>query len=162
MKSKILIVILFSLLTACSKQTAVHAKPTAPVTIEYAVPKSIQPGTEVTTTIRFVAVTDLQLLVVSASSYEGLTLIAGGHPIEFANLKRGENREIKVTIHLDDEHGSLAVYASTTATTGKIRAKSITIGYGSAGAATKQKMESPHYSEQKNGDKLILMPAEDR
>ena len=162
MMNKILIVILFSLMTACSNQSVVHAKPTAPVAIEYSVPKNIQPGTEITTSIRFVAMTDMQLLAVSASSYEGLTLISGGHPVEFTNLKRGDSREMEVTIHLDEERGYLAVYASSTATTGKTRSKSITIGYGSAGAATKQKMKSPHYSEQNSGEKLILMPAEDR
>jgi len=160
--NRILILILSSLVAACSNSPAVHAKPSAPVEIEYSVPKNVEAGSEVTTVIRFVAKSNLQNLSVSASSYSGLELISGGSLAEFTDLQGGDIREIEVKISLLDEVGYLSVFATTTNALGNVRTKSIAVRYGKASDATINKMQSKGLVKDSKGQKLILMPGEAR
>ena len=160
--NKILVLVLSSFMAACSLSSAVYAKPSAPVEIEFSVPKNVQAGEDVTTVIRFVAKTNLQHLTVSASSYNGLELTSGGAPLEFTNLQSGEVREIEVKIRLLDEVGYLSVFATTTNLLGNVRTKSVAVRYGSVGEATIQKMKSQRVMDDSTGEKLILMPGDAR
>lgn len=162
MINRTLILLLTGFLVACSSPPAVQAKPSAPVEINYSVPKTVQVGDEVTTVIRFTAKTDLQRLAVSASPYSGIELLSGGDSTEFTNLKSGDTREITVSIRLVEELGYLSVVASTTDSPGSTRSKSIAVRYGSANAATLQKMQPRGLVEDAKGEKLILMPGEAR
>ncbi len=155
------LILLFSL-TACSHQPTVHAKTSAPVSIESSVPENIQTGEHVSTTIRFVAEIDLQQLVLSADAYSGLTLVSGGDEIVLSDLKYGDSREIKVSILLEDEVGYLAVYAETTDDQGRTQHKNITLRFGTVGADTLQKMKSSDLHEDSAGEKVIILPVEDR
>ena len=151
-----------SLVAACSNAPAVHAKPTAPVEIEYSVPKNVATGDEVTTVIRFVAKSNLQNLTVSASPYSGLDLLSGGDMVEFTNLQKGDTREIEVEINLLGEVGYLSVFATTTNALGNVQTKSIAVRYGTAGEATMKKIQPKGLVEGAKGEKLILMPGEAR
>ena len=160
--NRILVLILASFMAACSNSPAVHAKPSAPIDIEYSVPKNVEVGDEVTTVIRFVAKSNLQSLSVSASSYSGLELVSGGDMTEFIELQKGDAREIEVKISLSDEVGYLSVFATTTNALGNVQTKSIAVRYGTAGEATIKKMQSKSLVEGAKGEKLILMPGEAR
>ena len=162
MINKILVLILSSFVVACSNPPVAHAKPSAPVTIEYSVPKNIEVGAQVTTIIRFIAKTNLQRLVVTATPYSGLELISGGDRIELNNLQSGDTHEIEVNIRLADEAGYLSVFATTTDSRGKTQSKSIAVRYGTVGDATIQKMRPQGLVEDSKGDTLILMPGEAR
>ena len=160
--NKILVLILSSFVVACSNPPVAHAKPSAPVKIEYSVPKNIGSGAEVTTKIRFVAKTNLQRLVVNATPYSGLELVSGGDRIEFTDLQSGDVREIEVNIRLADEVGYLSVFATTTDSRGNTQSKSIAVRYGTVGDATIQKMRPQSLVEDSKGETLILMPGEAR
>ncbi len=160
--NKILVLILSSFVVACSNPLIANAKPSAPVKIEYSVPKNIEEGTEVTTKIRFAAKINLQRLVVNATSYSGLELVSGGDRVEFTNLQSGDVREIEVNIRLADEVGYLSVFATTTDSRGNTQSKSIAVRYGTVGEATIQKMRPQGIVKDSLGEKLILMPGEAR
>jgi len=162
MTNKALILSLTVFLVACSSPPAVQAKPSAPVEINYSIPKTVQAGDEVTTVIQFTAKTDLQWLTVSASPYSGIELLSGGDRIEFANLKTGDTREITVNIRLAEEVGYLSVFATTTDSRGKTRSKSIAIRYGAVGETTIQKMRPRGLIDNSKDEKLILMPGSPR
>ncbi len=160
--NRIFVLILSCFVAACSNQPAAHAKSSAPVNIKYSVPKTIEVGAEVTTTIQFVAKINLQRLVVSALPYSGLELVSGGDRIEFTGLQRGDIREIEVNIRLADEVGYLSVFAATTDSRGNTLSKSIAVRYGTVGKAMIQKMRPRNLIEDSKGDKLILMPGDAR
>jgi hypothetical protein len=149
-------------LVACGAPQTVHAKPSAPVEIEYSAPKTARAGDEVTTVIRLTATTDLQKLTVTVSPYSGLELVSGGDHVEFTDLQSGGTREIEVNIRLTDELGYLSVFATTTDSRGNTRSKSIALRYGTADEVTIQKMTPRGMVEESTGERLILMPGEAR
>lgn len=157
MINKIITLIFVGLLAACSQPTVVHAKSSAPVEIEYAVDDNVNIGEQVTTTIRFVAKTDMQNMVISAASYNGVSLLSGGEQTVFTSLKSGDAHEIKVRVQLNESVGYLAVFAATTDAQSRTQHKNIAIRYG---AQTVQKSNSQTVSEGATGELLILMPAE--
>ena len=169
MNNKLVILALTFLIAACSSPAMVNknssepvqqSKSSAPVTFEFNVPKDTRVGEQVTTTVRFVASIDLDELSMSAAPYSGVALVSGGEQVIMTGLKAGDAGELKVTLRLEEEVGYLVLYASTTNTQGKTLSKSATIRYGTAGAATRQKLKSPHVVDGATGQKLILMPAE--
>ncbi|MFQ5456567.1 MAG: hypothetical protein ACE5EA_10280 [Nitrospirota bacterium] len=138
------------------------AKPTAPVSIEYSVPKNIQRGEEVSTVIRFVAQVDMESMEVSVTPYEGLEIVSSEDKTVFLKLKKGEAREFTVRIRLTDpEVGYLSVFATTTTSFGR-RTKSIAIRYGVPGPATKQKLKSDKVLETSEGERLYLFHGDPR
>lgn len=155
-------IFLMCLVMVCAMPLAVSAKPTAPVAIEYSVPKNVQTGDEVSTTIRVVAQADLEGLKISVSPYEGLVLLSNKEEASFLTIKRGEAREFEVTIQLTDpEVGYLSVFA-TTITTTDTRTKSIAIRYGTAGPEKNQKLRSNNLVKTQKGEDLILLPGDPR
>ena len=162
MMNRMLFLLLSSLALVFASGLTVQAKPVAPVELDYSVPKNMAPGTQVTTLITFIATADLQQLTVSARAYKGLVLLSGGDPLVFSDLKRGDRREMEVSIQLADEVGYLSVFATTTDSRAKTQARSMAIKYGQVGEATKQKTRPQGLIENPAGEKLILMPAEPR
>lgn len=152
--------IMVSLVALLSIPSLALARSSSPVTLEYNVPEKIEPGDQVTTTIRLIANRDLPKLMVTASPYSGLLLLSGGDNIEFTGLNQGDSREINVTIQLDSELGYLTMQIATTDAMNRERHNNISIRYGAANEATRARMKSPHLSEDSTGEKLILMPAE--
>lgn len=155
------ITFVFVLLIGASLSFATGAKPTAPVSIEYSVPKNVQTGDTVSTTIRFVAQANLEQLELSVAPYEGLEVISKNEKAVFQNVNKGEKREIEVTVRLRDEIGYLSVFATTTTSRGT-STKTIAIRYGTPGTATKQKLKSEKLQKTPEGEKLILFPGEKR
>jgi hypothetical protein len=151
----------FALSMGTSVSLAAAAKPTAPVSIEYSVPKNVQTGDTVSTTIRFVAQADLEQLEVSVAPYEGLDVVSKNEKAIFQNAKKGEKREIEVTIRLTAEIGYLSVFATTTTPRGT-STETIAIRYGTPGDATKQKLKSERLQKTQEGENLILLPGEKR
>jgi len=137
------------------------AKPTAPISIEYSVPKNVQTGDTVSTTIGFVAQTDLEQLEVSVAPYEGLAVVSKNEKAIFQNNKKGEKKEIEVTIRLTAEVGYLSVFATTITSRGP-STKTIAIRYGTPSDQTKQKLKSEKLQKTQEGEKLILLPGERR
>ena len=144
------------------KPMAISKKMSAPVKIESSVPKNIQAGEQITTNIRFVALADIPELNVSAKAYSGLKLILGGDETVVTNLKRGEAYNMEVTVLMNDDIGYVAVYASATNARGKTNHNTRSIRFGSPNSTTVQKIKSKHLIENDQGEKLIIMPAEDR
>jgi hypothetical protein len=140
--------------------TVLKAAPTAPVTFEYNVPSDIESGTEVTSSIRFVAGTDMQNMVVSTSAYSGLSIVSGGEQQVFTGVNKGDTYDIAVRIRLDEELGYLAVFAATTDAQGRVMNRNTAIRYGKPGATTRQRLSSGSLTTGSNGETLILMPAE--
>jgi len=162
MLNRILLLILINFLVACSNAQSAYAKTSAPVAIEYIVPKTVEVGEQVVTKIKFVSKTNIQRMEVYADSYNGLELISGGDRTGYTELQNGDSREIEVNIRLLDEVGYLSVFATTTDSSGKVQSKSIMIRYGIAGEITKQKLKSKNVMENSNGEKLILMQGDER
>lgn len=159
--NRTLVILLATFAFACNNTPVVHAKSTAPVTIDYSVPKNIEAGNQATATINFTAKTDMQL-VMSASAYSGLDLISGGEEIVVNDLKTGDSQTMDVTIRLNDAAGYLAVYAKTTDANGRVKYNNIAIRFGDADAQTTQKMTTQKLSTGASGEAVILMPAEAR
>lgn len=90
------------LVMGCSSPLAALAKPTAPVSIEYSVPKTVQKGDVVSTLIRFVAQADLERLEVSVAPYEGLILASNEEKARFWTSKgeKHENLESKFNLQI--------------------------------------------------------------
>ena len=162
MINRALVLFLVSFLIACGSLSPVQAKPSAPVQIDYIIPKTVQAGDEVTTIIRFTSKTDLQSLTVSTSPYSGLELLSGGESFTFSNLKDGDVREISVSIRLLEELGYLSVFSTTINLRGSIRSRNIAVGYGSANATALKKNHSRGLKTDSQGARLILMPGEAR
>ena len=162
MITRTLILLFTSFLVACGAPQTVHAKPSAPVEIDYSAPKTVRAGDEITTIIRLTATTNLKKLTVTVSPYSGLDLVSGGDRTEFTEIQSGNTREIKVNIRLTEEVGYLSVFATTTDTQGNTRTKSIALRYGTVGDTINQKMRSPGTVEDSTGEQLILMPGEAR
>lgn len=140
---------------------AAQAKPTAPVSIEYSVPKNVHTGDTVSTTMSFVAEANLEQLEVSVSPYEGLEVVSNNVKSIFQSVKKGEKREIAVTVRLTAEIGYLSVFATTITSRG-VSAKTVAIRYGIPGEATKQKLKSEKLQKTEEGKKMILFPGEKR
>jgi len=143
--------------------TLLESKMTAPVTIEYTVPKTVQTGDTVSTVIHFVAQTDLEVLKISVAPYRGLKLLSKKEETLFFDLTKGERRNLEVEIQLTDpEVGYLSVFA-TTETIRSTSTKNIAIPYGTAGVLTRQKLKSSNsVFKGSEGEALILMPGDPR
>ena len=162
MINRALVLFFASFLITCGSLSAVQAKPSAPVKIDYTVPKTVQAGDDVITIIRFTSKADLQYLTVSTSPYSGLELLSLGESITFINLKAGDIREISVSIRLLEELGYLSVFATTTNLLGSTRSRNIAIGYGSSNAIELKKKQSKGVESDSQGNRLILMQGEAR
>lgn len=148
-------------IVAISVSYAAQGKPTAPVSIEYSVPKNLKTGDTVSTTIKFTAQANLEQLEVSVAPYEDLEVVSKNEKAVFQTVKKGETREIEVTVRLTAEIGYLSVFATTTTARGS-STKTIAIRYGTAGDVTKQKLKSQKLQKTQEGEKLILFPGEKR
>jgi len=158
---KVLITLSF-LIAAISTSSVAQGKPTAPVSIEYSVPKGMRSGDTVSTIIKFVPQTDLEQLEVSVEPYEGLEVVSRNEKAAFQNINAGEKREIEVTVRLTAEIGYLSVFAATETARGARSTKAIAIRYGTADDATKQKLKSQNFQKTNEGENLILFPGEKR
>ena len=147
------------LISACSQPQSANAKPSAPILIEYSVPKTIEPNIPVITVIKFISERDLKSLKVQALAYSGIKLESAKEPVKFISVLTGDYREVQVTVRLLDEVGYLSVFATTTDLQGRTKSKSILIKYGTATKTTIEKMKSPDLKEDSEGRKVILMPA---
>lgn len=160
--NKTLIVVLVSFIAAITNSTLAQARITAPVSFEAIVPVGLEAGDEVTTTVRIIAGSDMQHMVISAAAYNGLTVVSGGEQQVITNVSKGDTFDIKVSIRLDEEIGYLAVLAATTDAQGRTINKNTAIRYGQPGVTTMQKLSSNNLTIGSNGETLILMPAETR
>jgi hypothetical protein len=107
------------------------AKPEmAPVGVEYSVPASVKTGDEVTTVITFRALADIDRLDINIAANSGLELLSEQKDATFTAMKKGEGRQVSVTIRLTDDHfGLLALtYRTRQGTTNAAGAKSILYG----------------------------------
>jgi hypothetical protein len=141
----------------------VQAKPSGPIVVEYDIPKNSAIGESVTTTLRFVAKTYLQQLVVSASPDRGLTLESGGDQQVFTNIEAGAISEVQISIILSDANGYVAVAAETTDTNGRIRHANKMIKFTASDfevTELKKIDSSAGNNADDTGEQLILMPAE--
>lgn len=165
MKNQLLILVLVSLVAACSNPPVADAKSpdpiareknAAPVDFEFNLPTGIKKGDEITTTIRFVARTELNELVMSASPYTGLSVISGGEKKIMTGLNNGDTGEIEVTVRVNDEVGYLAVFASTTDALNRTKHKNMAVRFGTPSTTIQKKTNTTD----EQTEKLILMPAE--
>ena len=156
-----LVMTLSFIITAVSLSLAAQGKPTAPVSIEFSVPQNVQTGDTVSTTISFVAEANLEQLEVSVAPYEGLEVVSNNGKSIFQNVKKGEKREISVTVRLTAEIGYLSTFATTTTSRGA-STKTVAIRYGIPGEATTQKLKSEKLQKTPEGEKMILFPGEKR
>ncbi len=156
-----LVMTLSFIISAVSVPLAAQGKPTAPVSIEHNVPKNVQTGDTVSTTISFVAEANLEQLEVSVAPYEGLEVVSNNGKTIFQNVRKGEKREISVTVRLTAEIGYLSAFATTTTSRGA-STKTVAIRFGTPGDATTQKLKSEKLQKTPEGEKMILFPGEKR
>lgn len=149
------------MIMAVSVSLAAQGKPTAPVSIEYNVPKNVQTGDAVSSIISFVAEANLEQLEVSVAPYEGLEVVSNNGKSVFQNVKKGEKREIAVTVRLTAEIGYISVFATTTTSRGA-STRTVAIRYGTPGDATTQRLKSEKLQKSPEGEKMILFPGEKR
>ena len=162
--NRLCVLLVSGLITACSQSTMVQAKPSGPIVIEYDIPKNSAIGETVTTTLRFVAKSYLQQLVVTVSPDRGLTLESGADQQVFTNIETGAVSEVQISVILSDSKGYVAVAAETTDTNGRIRHANKMIKFmASDFDATQLKTidgGTGNNVDDSAGEQLILMPAE--
>jgi hypothetical protein len=162
--NRICVLVVSCLITACSQSTMVQAKPSGPIVVEYDIPKNSAIGETLTTTLRFVAKTYLQQLVVSVSPDRGLTLESGVDQQVFTNIETGAMREVEISIILSDSKGYVAVATETTDTNGRIHHvnKMIKFVSNDFDAAQLKKIDGSagNNVDDSADEQLILMPAE--
>ena len=96
----------------CSNATA--TLPSAPVRVEYARPAPLKQGEEATTVITFRALADVDRLEVSVARHKGLEVVSRPTSAVFSEVKKGEGRELAVTVRLtDSKEGLLAIFFKT-------------------------------------------------
>jgi hypothetical protein len=125
---------LFSALLVVLACAHAAAKPSsAPVRVEYEPPPAISTGDEATTVLTFRALADLDRLEVSIRAAKGLELTSPNQDVVFTGVKKGEGRQLSVTVRLTDpKFGSLAVLYRTELGSSKA-AGAVTIVYGNPG-----------------------------
>lgn len=153
-------IIMLSLVLMVVVSSIAQARPTSPVSLEYDEPENIMAGQLVTTKVRVIANTDLPSITLSASAYSGLLLISGNEETVFTNLKRGDSREIEVTIQLDNDLGYVAMQIASTDTMDRDRHQSLALRFGSPNTTTLSKMRSQNTIVDSSGQTLELMQAE--
>jgi hypothetical protein len=85
--------------------------PQPPVAVEYETPPPMKTGDEATTVITFRALADLDRLEVSAAALSGLAIVSDPKQASFQSVKKGDRRQLTVTIRLTGaEKGVLAAY----------------------------------------------------
>jgi hypothetical protein len=95
----------------CGSISSLSARSEAPVRVEFQTPPPVKSGTEATTVITFRALADLDRLEVSAAAYRGLDLISEPKAASFSTVKKGEGRQLSVTVRLTDPKvGTLAIF----------------------------------------------------
>jgi hypothetical protein len=109
------------------------APETPPVRLEYSVPANVRTGDVVTTVITCRAVEDLDRLELDLTALEGLEIVSDArHPV-FTGVKRGETRDVSVTVRLTgSKSGTLAVLYRTQQRAVKM-SSAVTIVYGNPG-----------------------------
>jgi hypothetical protein len=138
-----------------------QAKSTSPVSLEYNEPENIVAGQVVTTTVRLTANTDLPSLTVSASADTGLLLISSNEHAVFTNLKRGDIREIEVTIQLDNDLGYVVMQIASTDSMNRDRHQSLALRFGEPNTALRARLSPENIIVDSSGETLFLMKAEE-
>ena len=94
--------------------TSLAAKPpSAPVKVEYSRPP-VSTGEEATAVLTFRALADLDRLEVSVAVDEGIEIMSEPTRATFTNVRKGEGRNLSVTIRLTaPKEGVLAVFFKT-------------------------------------------------
>lgn len=85
--------------------------PGGPVAIEHSpIPAGVSAGSEVTATLTFRALANIDRLEVSVSPFKGLRVISEPTRVAFATVKSGDALQLRVTVHvMDAKMASLAV-----------------------------------------------------
>jgi hypothetical protein len=106
--------LLTAVLVAVVTGASLLAKPpSAPVRVEYTRP-SVSTGEEATAVLTFRALADLDRLTVSVAVDEGLEIVSRPTEATFTNVRKGEGRDLTVTIRLTaPKQGVLAVFFKT-------------------------------------------------
>lgn len=95
------------------------AKPTAPITVEFAVPAQMQTGDEVTTVLGFRALADVEQLEVSVAPFRGVEVTSEPRTATFRDVRKGAAPTLEVRVRLTDpKWGLLAVTYRTQNATG--------------------------------------------
>jgi hypothetical protein len=94
--------------------TGLAAKPpSAPVKVEYTRP-SVAQGEQATAVLTFRALADLDRLDVSIAVDEGIEILSEPTEATFTNVKKGEGRDLTVTIRLTaPKEGFLSIFFKT-------------------------------------------------
>jgi hypothetical protein len=122
------------MLACCGAIASLSATPpSVPVLVEYETPPPIATGEEATTVLTFRALANLDGLDVSVEAFDGLTIVSEPKKLSFQTVKKGEGRQLTVTVRLTGAKvGSLAVFY--TVRRGDHRDSGTTgIGYGAPG-----------------------------
>jgi hypothetical protein len=107
-----LLIVLILLVGSGSTLSAIP--PSAPVSVEYAAPAPMKTGDEATTVLTFRALADLDRLDVSVVAYQGLEIVSEPKAAIFQGVKKGEGRQLTVTVRLTDPKvGALAIFFTT-------------------------------------------------
>ncbi len=165
MVNKRLFIILTLALSACTPTPpqTIQAKPSAPLAIEYDVPKNIQQGEQIETIIRFIAQTDLKQINVKVAAHKGIALLSEVTEVTFTDVKKDETKQLIVSVRLEDtEVGYLKVSAQIINFLGLRSVKVSSIQYGAIGPATRAKMKSHKIEKDSRGRKLIIMPGTEK
>lgn len=139
-------------------------KPAAPVSISYAVLEKVVVGERVEITITVTALSRARSLTVKLTAGEGLNLTGGEFEAEYAELDAGESVSETVTV-VPSIEGVLYLNVFVTggfgpSTMGRIGAVPINVGESEAGRKGLKSPGTPAIDDK--GEKIIIMPAEER
>jgi hypothetical protein len=134
-----------------------QAKSVSPVSLEYEVPENIAAGDVVTTMVRLTANKDLSNLSVTAVAYSGLLLVSSSDATLFSKLKRGDSREIEMSIQLDNSLGYVALHIASTDTRSREQYQSLSLRFGSPSEASLRGKKSRDVIVDSSGQRIFLM-----
>lgn len=153
MKKYILIVMLFSALISVT--ASIHAKPSAPINVNYHVIKIVSIDETISHELSVFSNIDLAKLSVILSPQSGLTLDESSMQ-SFTNINAGENTAVLFNATYTNNVGYVIVDITATDVNGDVHYKNKVIKYGT-GSALVEKFSAV---TSVNDEKVILMPAQ--
>lgn len=135
---------------------AVHAKPSAPITIEYEAIKSVDIDENVLQNISLVPSIDIQTLSVQLSARNGLSLADSSKNQTFSNVKAGDSVFVEFNAQMEETVGYVVVTVTGTDLTGQTHVKNKVIKLGTGIIA----VEKTTAVTVVNDEQIILMPAQ--
>lgn len=136
-------------------------KPTAPISISYAVPEKADVGESITVTVEFKTLSDANRLKLKLTAGKGLDLTSGEYEIDYGNQSMNSAFSETVTV-VPQTEGILYLNVFVTGTfhgNTMVRTGAVPIN---AGRNVRQMLKKPsQVTTDSEGQKIIIMPAEE-